>query len=593
VVLGREYRRNAMSESLLKQIQDTVIKYTEVISNVVNVDVEIIDKDFNRIAGTGVYKNNIGKNISNEGYVYGEVIRTGKSHVIDKPGKDPLCDKCIRKGNCLEKLELSTPIKFNNEIIGVIGLICSLEEQKINLINKMDSYMQFLDQISEFISNKIYEHLEEERSKKLILMLKEIIDNVDKGIIVLDDRSCILHMNNSAMKQLKLTPEHNSEKIKIISKNEFIFGEEEFLVNIRDKEYSLIGQLISMPDIVPDYNKVFMFNQLRKLKNDAYEITNAHQVIKIDDIIGNSKEMQFIKKNIVKAASSNSTILITGESGTGKELVARAIHSESRRRDMPFIAVNCGAIPDTLIESEFFGYVKGAFSGANPNGRIGKFELANKGIIFLDEIGDMPLHLQVKILRVIQEKKIVRIGSNQVIDLDIRVIAATNKDLKQLIKENKFREDLYYRLNVVPIQIPPLRERKEDIEPITMRLIQSYNGMFDKYVHTISASAKETLINYPWPGNIRELENTIECMISLADESGVLTKENIPKNILDFKLGRDFSNKYDTIRPLKEMELEYILKALDFYGNDTIGKKAAADKLGIGIATLYRKLDDL
>ena len=582
-----------MSESLLKQIQNTVIKYTEVISNVVNVDVEIIDKDFNRIAGTGVYKDKIGKNISNEGYVYGEVIRTGRPHVIDKPGKDPLCDKCIRKDNCLEKLELSTPIKFNNEIIGVIGLICSLEEQKINLMNKMDSYMQFLDQISEFISNKIYEHLEEERNKELILMLKEIIDNVDKGIIVLDDRSNIFHMNNSAMKQLKLSPEYNSEKIKITSKNEFIFGEEEFLVNIKDKEYSLIGQLISMPDIVPDYNKVFMFNQLRKLKNDAYELVNAHQVITTDNIIGNSKEMQFIKKNIVKAASSNSTILITGESGTGKELVARAIHFESKRRDMPFIAVNCGAIPDTLIESEFFGYVKGAFSGANPNGRIGKFELANKGIIFLDEIGDMPLHLQVKILRVIQEKKIVRIGSNQVIDLDIRVIAATNKDLKQLIKENKFREDLYYRLNVVPIQIPPLRERKEDIEPITMKLIQSYNGMFDKYVHTISASAKETLINYPWPGNIRELENTIEYMISLADESGVLAKENIPKNILDFKIGRDFSKKYDTIRPLKEIEIEYILKALDFYGNDTMGKKTAADKLGIGIATLYRKLEDL
>lgn len=582
-----------MPESLLKQIQDTVIKYTEIISNVVNVDVEIIDKDFNRIAGTGVYKNNIGNNIHNEGYVYGEVIRTGRPHVIDKPGKDPLCDKCIRKGDCLEKLELSTPIKFNNEIIGVIGLICSAEEQKINLVNKMDSYMQFLDQISEFISNKIYEHQEKERNKKLILMLKEIIDNVDKGIIVLDENQCILHMNNSAMKQLKLTPQYNSEKIKIISKNEFIFGEEEFLVEIGEKEYSLLGQLISMPDIVPDYNKVFIFNQLRKLKNDAYEITNAHQVITIDNIIGNSKEMQLVKKHIIKAASSNSTILITGESGTGKELVARAIHSESRRRDMPFIAVNCGAIPDALLESEFFGYVKGAFSGANPNGRIGKFELANKGIIFLDEIGDMPLHLQVKILRVLQDRKIVRIGSNQVIDLDIRVIAATNKNLKQLIKENKFREDLYYRLNVVPIHIPPLRERKEDIEPIAMKLIQNYNGMFDKYVHTISPEAKQVLADYPWPGNIRELENTIECMISMADESGILTKENIPQSILDYKAGNDFIGGYDTIRPLKDVEAEYILKALKHYGNDTKGKKAAADKLGIGIATLYRKLEDL
>jgi transcriptional regulator with PAS, ATPase and Fis domain len=504
-----------------------------------------------------------------------------------------LCEKCIKKGNCLEKLELSTPIKFNNEIIGVIGLICSTDEQKNNLMNKMDSYMQFLDQISEFITNKIYEHLETERNKMSIVMLKKIIDNVDKGIIVIDSQDYIFHMNNSAIKQLKLAPEYNSEKITIISKNEFIFGEEEFLVNIGDREYSLLGQLITMPNIIPNYNKVFIFNQLRKIRNDAYELTNGHQDIKVDNIIGRSEEMQVIKKNIVRAASSNSTILITGESGTGKELVARAIHSESSRRDMPFIAVNCGAIPDALLESEFFGYVKGAFSGANPNGRIGKFELANKGTIFLDEIGDMPLHLQVKMLRTIQERKIVRIGSNQLIDLDIRVIAATNKDLKQLIRENKFREDLYYRLNVVPIHLPPLRERKEDIELIMSRLIETYKGIFDKYIHSIDPSAKEILINYPWPGNIRELENTIEYMINLADESGIMTRDNIPQNILEYKGSRNFTNKNDRIRPLKEVESEYILKALEFYGNDTKGKKLAADKLGIGIATLYRKLEDL
>lgn len=582
-----------MPESLLKQIQETVIKYTEVISNVVDVDVEIIDKDFNRIAGTGVYKDNIGSNIHSEGYVYGEVLRTGKPHIIDNPGKDVLCEKCIRRNNCLEKLELSTPIKFNNEIIGVIGLICSTDEQKSNLVNKMDSYMQFLDQIAEFISNKVYEYQEIERNKMLVLMLKKIIDNVDKGIIIIDDRERIFHINNSALKQLKLSPECNLQKIKIKSKDEFIFGEEEFLVNIGEREYNLLGKLISMPDIVPNCNKVFMFNQLRKLRNDAYEMVNAHQVIKIDNIIGSSSEIQGIKKNIIKAAFSNSTILISGESGTGKELVARAIHSESTRRDMPFIAVNCGAIPETLLESEFFGYVKGAFSGANPNGRIGKFELANRGIIFLDEIGDMPLHLQVKLLRVLQERKIVRIGSNQIIDLDIRVIAATNKDLKQMIKENKFREDLFYRLNVVPIHIPPLRERKVDIMPIAMKLIQNYSSMYDKYVHTISDSAKDILNNYPWPGNIREVENTIECMISLADDSGVLTKENIPQNIREYKAGGAIYEKSGEIRHLKEIEMEYIKRALELYGNNTKGKREAADKLGIGIATLYRKLEGL
>lgn len=582
-----------MTKSLLKQIQDTVVKYTKVISNVVNVDVEIVDKDFNRIAGTGVYEDKINENISKEAYVYSEVIRTGEHQIIENPGKHVLCKKCERWNCCVEKLEISTPIKFNNEIIGVIGLICSNEEQRTNILNKMIPYLQFLDQIAEFIGNKIYEYLETERNKASIFLLEQIIDSVDKGVIIIDNNDCVFHMNNSAMKQLRLTPSHVGKSIKITSENEFIMGEEEFSVVIENSEYRLLGKILLVPTSISSYNKVFIFNQIKKLKNDAYEITNAHQSIKVDNILGQSQKMKNLKKAIIKAADSNSTILITGESGTGKELVARAIHSESKRSDKPFIAINCGAIPDALLESEFFGYVKGAFSGANPNGRIGKFELANKGVIFLDEIGDMPLHLQVKILRVLQERKLVRIGSNQLIDLDIRVIAATNKDLKQLIKENKFREDLYYRLNVIPIDIPPLRERDGDIEIIIMKLIEKYNSVFDKYVHSIDIDAKAILVNYPWPGNIRELENTIEYMINLADESGILTVDMIPQSILEYKGGNKVDNDVSGIRTLKDIENEYILKALDICGRDTKGKQIAAKKLGIGIATLYRKLEFL
>lgn len=582
-----------MAESLLKQIQVTVVKYTNIIANVVNVDVEIVDKDCNRIAGTGIYKNKLNENILAEGYVYSEVIRTGVHQIIEEPGNHFLCEKCEKRDCCIEKMEMSTPIKFNNEIIGVIGLICSTDEQKLSLLNKLESYFQFLEQIAEFISNKVYEHLETERNKMLILLLTNIIDSVDKGVIVIDHNECIFHMNNSAMKQLKLTPSFAGENIKITSKNEFIMGAEEFYVKIGDKEYILLGQIHPIPDINPYCNKVFIFNQIKKLKDDAYEITNGHQAIKASTILGQSNAMLHIKKNILKAAVSNSTIFITGESGTGKELVARAIHSEGPRSDQPFIAINCGAIPDALLESELFGYVKGAFSGANPNGRIGKFELANKGVLFLDEIGDMPLHLQVKILRVLQDRKLVRIGSNQLIDLDIRVIAATNKDLMQLIKENKFREDLYYRINVVPIHIPPLREREGDIEVIMMNLIEKYNSVFDKYVHTIDIDAKAVLVNYPWPGNIRELENTIEYMINLADERGVLTVDNIPKNILKYNAQNERVGVDDSIRTLKEVEDECIVKALAIYGDDTKGKRIASQKLGIGIATLYRKLENL
>ncbi len=301
-----------------------------------------------------------------------------------------------------------------------------------------------------------------------------------------------------------------------------------------------------------------------------------------------------LKNRIKKIASSSSTVLITGESGTGKEVIARAIHCESDKNTNPFIAINCGAIPDALLESELFGYVRGAFSGADPNGRVGKFELANNGIIFLDEIGDMPLYLQVKILRVLQERKLVRIGSNHLIDLDIRVIAATNKDLKKLIKENKFREDLYYRLNVIPLNIPPLRERKEDIELLMEMLIKKYNKLFGKSVYKVDKQCRDILVNYPWYGNVRELENAVEFMINMADDSGVVTANMLPPSIVENKNTQIYGTSTDEdIRPLKEIEKEYILKALDIYGYDTRGKQLAAKRLGIGIATLYRKLDEM
>ncbi len=249
-------------------------------------------------------------------------------------------------------------------------------------------------------------------------------------------------------------------------------GGEVYTIVIDNEKFQLMGKIIPVFPVLSAYDTIFVFEEIKHLKSKISKVSGGREVIKVEDIIGQSQAMVQLKNRIKKIASSSSTVLITGESGTGKEVIARAIHCESDKNTNPFIAINCGAIPDALLESELFGYVRGAFSGADPNGRVGKFELANNGIIFLDEIGDMPLYLQVKILRVLQERKLVRIGSNHLIDLDIRVIAATNKDLKKLIKENKFREDLYYRLNVIPLKIPPLRERKEDIELLMEMLIK-------------------------------------------------------------------------------------------------------------------------
>ncbi|KRU26592.1 Fis family sigma54 specific transcriptional regulator [Clostridium sporogenes] len=582
-----------MKSSTLLEIQDTVAKYANIISNIIKVDVEIVDKNLCRVAGTGIYKNEINKDISKEGYVYAQVIKTGDKQIIKNPGQHYLCKKCNHRDNCVEKMLVCTPIILNEDIIGVIGLVCSEEGQRNYFIKNFDSYIQILDQISDFISTKSYEHIEIERSHMMVDLLNQIIDSVDKGVLVTKNNE-IVHMNTSAMKQLKLKANNTNKKITISSTSEYIMGGEVYTIVIDNEKFQLMGRIIPVFPVLSDYDTIFVFEEIKHLKSKISKVSGGREVIKVEDIIGQSQAMVQLKNRIKKIASSSSTVLITGESGTGKEVIARAIHCESDKNTNPFIAINCGAIPDALLESELFGYVRGAFSGADPNGRVGKFELANNGIIFLDEIGDMPLYLQVKILRVLQERKLVRIGSNHLIDLDIRVIAATNKDLKKLIKENKFREDLYYRLNVIPLKIPPLRERKEDIELLMEMLIKKYNGLFGKIVHKIDKECKDILIDYPWYGNVRELENAVEFMINMADDSGIVTMDMLPANIVENKNFQGHGMNIDEdIRPLKDVEKDYILRALDIYGHDTKGKRLAAERLGIGIATLYRKLEGI
>ncbi|AVQ37532.1 AAA family ATPase [Clostridium botulinum] len=582
-----------MKSSTLLEIQDTVAKYANIISNIIKVDVEIVDKNLCRVAGTGIYKNEINKDISKEGYVYAQVIKTGDKQIIKNPGQHYLCKKCNHRDNCVEKMLVCTPIILNEDIIGVIGLVCSEEGQRNYFIKNFDSYIQILDQISDFISTKSYEHLEIERSHMMVNLLNQIIDSVDKGVLVTKNNE-IVHMNTSAMKQLKLKANNINKKIAISSTSEYIMGGEVYTITIDNEKFELMGKIIPVFPILSSYDTIFVFEEIKHLKSKICKVSGGREVIKVEDIIGESKAMIQLKNRIKKIASSSSTILITGESGTGKEVIARAIHCESDKNTNPFIAINCGAIPDALLESELFGYVRGAFSGADPNGRVGKFELANKGIIFLDEIGDMPLYLQVKILRVLQERKLVRIGSNHLIDLDIRVIAATNKDLKKLIKENKFREDLYYRLNVIPLKIPPLRERKEDIDILMKMLIKKYNVLFGKSVNKVDKECRDILMNYPWYGNVRELENAVEFMINMADDSGMVTMNMLPPNIVENKNSQVYGMDMDEdIKPLKDIEKEYILRALDIYGHDTKGKQLAAKRLGIGIATLYRKLEEM
>ena len=572
--------------SLLKNMQDTVAKYANVLSQILKVDVEIVDENLDRIAGTGMFAGRINKNIEHEGYVYKEVIKTGKRKIIKEPGRHKICTNCpklLKQGYCEETFEMSMPISTGEKVIGVIGFVCFNNEQKEHILHNFDTFAEFLEQISDLISTKAKEEIEKENMLMIIDMLNHIIDKMDQGVIIADEEGKVSSLNSIAKRILEVDSDKNLH-IKLRATGNTVINMKEYELIMPKKTYIIAGEEYRILQSNFKYSKVFIFTDINSLKHKIFSATTTKEDMGLKNIIGESSSMKMLKSKVKKIAQSSSTVLITGESGTGKELFARAIHMESKRSNNPFVAINCAAVPDTLLESELFGYVKGAFTGADPKGKIGKVEFANTGTLFLDEIGDMPLYLQAKLLRVLEQKEVVRLGSNKPIPVDVRVIAATNKNLEKLIEEGSFREDLYYRLNVLPINIPPLRERKEDIRVLTDYFVRKYTALFKKRVVGFENEVWDFLYKYDWPGNVRELENTVEYMINMLDQNGIISVSLLPQKI------RFDLNKHNDLIPLEKMEIDLIKRALDLYGGSVTGKQKAAEALGIGIATLYRKI---
>ncbi|SHK38127.1 sigma 54-interacting transcriptional regulator [Desulforamulus aeronauticus] len=343
------------------------------------------------------------------------------------------------------------------------------------------------------------------------------------------------------------------------------------------KDVSELRSLMKRVDLLKS-ELAFYKEELKRYQGTSYLL---------DDIIGTSEAMQNLKNLVVRVARNDSTVLIRGESGTGKELFAQALHNASQRAHNPFIKVNCAALPENLLESELFGYQEGAFTGARKGGKIGKFELANKGTIFLDEIGDMPLNMQVKLLRVLQEKEIERLGENRPIKVNIRVVAATNRNLEEMIGEGQFREDLFYRLNVVTLEVPPLRERPEDIPELVKLLMEKLAWQLGCSPKTLTPSALNTLLSYSWPGNVRELENLLERILNMIDDDTITVNQISPYIHKD-----KVSKAAVEIRPMKEaiesLERNLILNTLDSTAGDCL---AAARLLQISKSTLYEKIN--
>lgn len=583
----------------LEYIKDDIQNIAEATSSVLGIDVTIVDYNLVRIAGTGTYLEKIGQQLKNYS-AFKESLISKKELIIEDPKNNSICKECNSSKVCKEYAEVCCPIIYDNKSYGVIGLIAFTQDQA-DIINKRKKYlMNFLRKMAELISSKIEADIktyEVELEKK---KLETLLNNMDKAVVSINTDGNIEKYNLKFKETFGIDEDiigkYICDLLKFIKPSYLIGGYNEkshsFSYRGISKEFKGVYNIkqILLNDQLKGYVLDFI-DKIEAIKN--YNKINSEHKIYLENIIGTSYAISKVKEEALMAAKTSSTVLITGESGTGKELFARAIHNHSNRSENPFIAVNCAAIPDNLLESELFGYEEGAFTGAKKGGSLGKFELAHKGTIFLDEIGDMSLHLQAKLLRVLQEKEVDKLGSKQNISIDVRIIAATNKYLEKMVRKGTFREDLYYRLNVIPIGLPSLRERKNDIPLLVNYMIKEYSNKLEKIVTDIDEITLEYMIDYDWPGNIRELQNIIEYSVNRCD-SDVITLENVPNRIRyseNYKTLNLNENKNESIKTLEELEKREILKALEKFKDYKKDKDLAAKALGISRATLYRKLE--
>ncbi len=460
----------------LQELSESVQQFAEVLKAAIHLEVDVFDKELNRVAGTGLTKHKVGRKIDPHGIVNTQIYNGEDRIIIDTPGVSKKCEACAHYGSCIYKKAVYASIKHKSEIIGAMGILA-------------------LDEIQEEALNS----------------------------------------NTEAM------------------------------LDLVDKIADLIG------------SKVADFEMNKGLRN---QMTGLAGGVGLEHIVGSSHVLQLFKEKVARIASGESTVLLTGETGTGKELFSRAIHNLSDRCGRPFVAINCGALPENLIESELFGYDKGAFTGASKSGKHGKFFLANHGTVFLDEVENMPLYMQQKLLRVIENREIEPLGAEKTVPIDIRIVAASNKNLEQMVSEGHFREDLYHRLNVIMLEIPALREREQDALILAEHFVQRYNEKTNKVVIGLTDEVRELFIQYRWPGNVRELQNVIEYAMNM-ETTNYIGLESLPERI---------KSRPSTYNVLEEMEKTYIIKALKKYGWSDDAKAMAAEELGISRSTIYRKI---
>lgn len=566
----------------LEVIRPFIERFITAVSNSLRLEMAIFDGSCQLFYCTPTYSKKKGRSVHTPSLQ--EVIANG-SILINTPGEIASCIGCRFRDHCPSTIEILCCIHAGTEVAGVLAFTSFTKEGQKRITENNTIYLNAITEMANLFGSQLESITSGQGPANLDASILPVMELCDQPVLLTDAHGVILQYNQLAedlLKVCELTSASlwqifpNSVVKRIMEGNDLF----EKSVTIGGMATKISTRAIKTSGQITGFY-IRISDQLRALSKDTSYF---------EGIIGTSPAISEVQRMIRRIADSPTPVLITGETGTGKELIARAIHEQSRRSKYPFVAINCSSIPDNLFESELFGYEEGSFTGAKKGGKIGKIEMAQGGTLFLDEIGEMPLFAQPKLLRILQEYELERVGSNKKIHLDIRVIAATNRDLGEMVTEKTFRGDLYYRINVINLKLPPLRTRRDDIIPISENYIKKLKLKMDTSLSSISPEARQLLLDYEWPGNVRQLQNVIEYAANLC-ETDVLMPGDLPETMHGERISS--LPPVSPFPPSQDSRDQELLELFEKYGYTLEGKKRIADELHISLRTLYRRISHL
>ena len=577
--------------------QDFMQEVVLSIATQVGLEVTIVDENLVRVAGSGAYQSSVAEQLPTS-CSFGDILHSRTPSFVTEPRQDAKCLWCQKRHLCQESGHLALPLIVQDRPVGVIALVAFGDQQRQELLKRQDELLRFLRHMARLVSLAWQNDISTQELRQAKDWLAGIVDAVEEGILAIDAEERIICCNHAASTILRFSREVVGETLSSlvpqaplldVIKTKQGYTNREVIIGKRHSAFSVMSSAAPLFSGEALVGAVAMIRSSESVHRIAYDLSERQPDLAIERIMGHHPSLQEAKRTALMAAAGHAAVLLLGESGTGKELFARAIHHHSPRSGGPFVAVNCAALPEDLLESELFGYEEGAFTGARRGGKPGKFELAAGGTLFLDEVSDCSLQLQAKLLRALDTGELQRVGSTRTVRSDVRVVSATNRDPEALVRHGEFREDLFYRLSVIPITIPPLRSRTGDIPLLADAFIHQHSEKMGRQSPQVSGEFMERLSSHPWPGNVRELENVIQYALHMGS-GPLLGVEHLPPRLKSSQtpapspLSRALSSK--------EWETEAIKRGLQELGHTPGAKALIAKRLGISRSTVYRRIKE-